>query len=103
MKTYAVACLTLLAASLSSTLVMAADSEKPLSGTDLSAPFQSEDRAYFREHRLRAYERTRAGTRQGATCVTPKGVCWIAEPLSSGNDCSCESRRLGTIRGTVGG
>jgi hypothetical protein len=103
MKIHIVACLTLLAASALPTLVTAADSEKPLPDTDLVAPFHSEDRTYFREHRLRAYERTRAGTRQGATCVTPKGVCWIAEPLSNGNDCSCESRRLGTTRGTVGG
>ena len=103
MKMRVVACLALFAASVASTLAVAADSEKPLPDTDLVAPFHSEDRTYFREHRLRAYERTRAGTRQGATCVTPKGVCWIAEPLSTGNDCSCESRRLGTVGGTVGG
>jgi len=84
------------------TFALAADSEKSLPETDLVAPFRSNERN-FREHRLRAYERTRAGTRQGATCVTPKGVCWIAESLSSSNDCSCESRRLDTIHGTIGG
>jgi hypothetical protein len=40
---------------------------------------------------------------QGATCVTPKGVCWIGEPMSQGDSCSCESRRFGTTLGTVGG
>ena len=103
MKTSIAACLALFAGLVPLTFALAADSEKPVPEMDLIAPFQSNERTYFREHRLRAYERTRAGIRQGATCVTPKGVCWIAEPLSSGNDCSCESRRLGTIHGTIGG
>jgi hypothetical protein len=103
MRTSIAACLALFVGSALPTFVLAADSEAPLPETDLVAPFHSNERTYFREHRLRAYERTRAGTHQGATCVTPKGVCWIAEPLSSGNDCSCESRRLGTIHGTIGG
>jgi hypothetical protein len=94
MKTSVAACLALFFGSTLPAFVLAADSEKPLPETDLVAPFHSNERAY---------ERTRAGMRQGATCVTPKGVCWIAEPLSSGNDCSCESRRLGTIHGTIGG
>lgn len=100
MKIRVAACLAFFAAS---TLAVAADSARPVSETDIVAPYRSEDRTYFREHRLRAYERTRAGTRQGATCVTPKGVCWIADSLTTGNDCSCESRRFGTIHGTVGG
>jgi hypothetical protein len=103
MKTSVAACLALFFGSTLPAFVLAADSEKPLPETDLVVPFHSNERTYFREHRLRAYERTRAGMRQGATCVTRKGVCWIAEPLSSGNDCSCESRRLGTIHGTIGG
>ena len=103
MRTSVAACLAVFAGLVLPTFALAADSEKSLPDTDLVAPFHSNERTYFREHRLRAYERTRAGTRQGATCVTPKGVCWIAEPLSSGNDCSCESRRLGTIYGTIGG
>jgi len=103
MKASIAACLALFIGSTAPTFALAADSRTVLPETDLATPFYSGDRTYFREHRLRAYERTRAGTRQGATCVTPKGVCWIAEPLSSGNDCSCESRRLGTIHGTVGG
>ena len=103
MKTTIAACLALFSGLAASTFTLAAESEKPLPETDLVAPFRSNERTYFREHRLRAYERTRAGTRQGATCVTPKVVCWIAEPLSHGEDCSCESRRLGTIHGTIGG
>jgi len=103
MRTSIAACLALLVGSALPTFVLAADNEHPLPKTDLVTPFHTNERTYFREHRLRAYERTRAGTRQGATCVTPKGVCWIAEPLSSGNDCSCENQRLGTIHGIVGG
>jgi hypothetical protein len=103
MKTSSAACLALFAGLVLSTVALAADSEKSLPETDLVARFHSNERTYVREHRMRAYERTRAGTRQGATCVTPKGVCWIADPLSSGNDCSCESRRLDTIHGTIGG
>jgi hypothetical protein len=103
MKTSIAACLALFAGLVPPTFAPAADSEKPVPEMDLIAPFQTNERTYFREHRLRAYERTRAGIRQGATCVTPNGMCWIAEPLSSGNDCSCESRRLGTIHGTIGG
>ena len=103
MKTPIAACLALFAGLAAPTFVLAADSEKPLPETGLVAPFRSTERTYFREHRLRAYERTGAGIRQGSTCVTPKGVCWIAEPRSSGGDCSCESRRLGTIHGTIGG
>ena len=103
MKTSIAACLALFAGLVPPTFAPAADSERPVPEMDLIAPFQTNERAYFREHRLRAYERTRAGIRQGATCVTPKGVCWIAESLSSGNNCSCESRRLGTIHGTIGG
>lgn len=103
MKTSVAACLALFVGWTVPAVTLAADSEKPLPETDLATPFHTNDRTYFREHRLRAYERTRAGTSQGATCVTPKGVCWIAEPLSGGNDCSCESQRLGTIHGLIGG
>ncbi|MBA1156099.1 hypothetical protein [Microvirga mediterraneensis] len=103
MKASVAACLALFVGSVVPAVAIAADSERPLPETDLAAPFHTNERTYFREHRLRAYERTRAGTSQGATCVTPKGVCWIAEPLSNGNDCSCESRRLGTIHGLIGG
>ncbi len=103
MKTSIAACLALFVGSALPTFALAADSRQPLAETNLATPFHTDERTYFREHRLRAYERTRADTRQGATCVTPKGVCWIAEPLSSGNDCSCENRRLGTVHGTIGG
>ncbi|WP_262028239.1 hypothetical protein [Microvirga sp. Mcv34] len=103
MKTSVAACLALFVGSFVPAAVLAADNANALPETDLAAPFHTNERTYFREHRLRAYERTRAGTSQGATCVTPKGVCWIAEPLSSGNDCSCESQRLGKIHGLIGG
>ncbi|WP_210497017.1 hypothetical protein [Microvirga antarctica] len=73
----------------------------------LRAPGQvqmgAESRTYYREHRLRAYEKTRAATSQGATCVTPKLVCWIGAPMSDGDTCSCETRRFGTVEGVVGG
>jgi hypothetical protein len=85
------------------TLALAADGELPLGQEELQTQFRSGERTYFREHRLRAYERTRADTRQGATCVTPKGVCWIGDPLPQGDSCSCQSRRLDTMTGTVGG
>ncbi|WP_262296059.1 hypothetical protein [Microvirga sesbaniae] len=97
------ACLILLAGTLAPAIALAADSERPLPETDLTAPFHTKERTYFREHRLRAYERSRADMRQGATCTTPKGVCWIAEPLSKNSDCTCESRRFGTVHGTIGG
>jgi hypothetical protein len=98
----------LLAASLvllvgSATAAVAADAAPPIDQDELQAQFRTVDRTYFREHRLRAYERTRAGMHQGSTCVTPTGVCWIGEPLSQGDSCSCESRRFGTMRGTIGG
>ena len=103
MKASIAACFALFVGATAPAIAFAADSEKPLPETDLATPVLTNERTYFREHRLRAYERTRAGVHQGATCVTPKGVCWIAEPLSSGNDCSCENPRLGTIHGTIGG
>lgn len=103
MKASIAACLALFVGSALPTFVLAADSKESLPETDLVAPFLTNERTYFREHRLRAYERTRVDTLQGATCVTSKGVCWIAEPLSSGNDCSCENQRLGTIHGIIGG
>ncbi|AWM88165.1 hypothetical protein [Microvirga sp. 17 mud 1-3] len=65
--------------------------------------YHGRERTYYREHRLRSYQESRSGLRQGANCVTPKGVCWIAEPLSPGRSCSCETRRFGTIEGLVGG
>ena len=97
------ACLILLVGTFAPVVTLAADSERSLPETDLAAPFRTKERTYFREHRLRAYEHSRAGTSQGATCTTPRGVCWIAEPLSESSDCACESRHLGTIRGTIGG
>jgi hypothetical protein len=103
MKPFFAACLALLLGSTAPTVTLAADSEPPVEHDSLQAPFQSDERTYFREHRLRAYERTRAGIQKGATCVTQKGVCWIADPLSEGETCSCSSQRLGTILGTVGG
>jgi hypothetical protein len=30
-------------------------------------------------------------------------VCWIIEALPQGDSCACQSRRLGTMQGTVGG
>jgi len=65
--------------------------------------YRTRERTYYREHRLRSYQDSRSGLRQGANCVTPKGVCWIAEPLSHGRSCTCETRRFGTIEGLVGG
>ncbi|HZH52003.1 MAG TPA: hypothetical protein VEZ16_08995 [Microvirga sp.] len=82
---------------------LAADPEPAIGQEELQTRFQSMERTYFREHRLRAYERTRADLQQGATCVTPEAVCWIDEPLSQGDSCSCETRRFGTIAGTIGG
>lgn len=77
---------------------------EPASGqAELLSQFQSMERTYFREHRLRAYERTRSDLRQGATCVTPKTVCWVGEPLAQGDSCSCETQSFGTMAGTVGG
>jgi hypothetical protein len=69
----------------------------------LQTPFGNEERTYYREHRLRAYERTRAATSQGATCVTPKMVCWIDQPVPEGESCACEAPRLGVVPGIVGG
>lgn len=65
--------------------------------------FHSRDRTYFREHRLRAYQESRTGLQQGANCVTPRGVCWVAEPLAQGRSCTCEDRSSDTIEGIVGG
>jgi hypothetical protein len=85
------------------TMALAAEQEPSHDQDEMQAQFRSGDRTYFREHRLRAYERTRADTRQGATCVTPKGVCWIVDPLPQGDSCSCQSRSFGVTQGTVGG
>jgi len=85
------------------TTALAAEQEPPVGQEEMQAQFRSGERTYFREHRLRAYERTRATTQQGATCVTPQGVCWIVDPLPHGDSCSCRSRRFGTTEGTVGG
>lgn len=101
MRSFLAACCVLLMAPAAT--VLAADAEPLLDQDTAQAQFHSGDRSYFREHRLRAYERTRAGMHQGATCVTPKGVCWIGESMSQGDSCSCESRRFGTTQGTVGG
>ncbi len=101
MRSFFASCLVLLIGSAS--VAHAADAEPAIDQDTVQAQFRSVDRTYFREHRLRAYERTRAGMNQGATCVTPKGVCWIGEPMSQGDSCSCESRRFGTTSGTVGG
>lgn len=103
MKSSAAAFLAMFIGSTLPTFATAADRGETASDTDLTAPFHSNERTYFREHRLKAYERTRAQTRQGATCVTPQGVCWIPEPQASGDGCACENPRLGTIRGSVGG
>jgi hypothetical protein len=103
MKSSIAACLVLFLGSTGSTMTLAADKEPPVHQEDLQAQFRSSERTYFREHRLRAYERTRAGISQGATCVTPKGVCWIMDSLSQGDSCSCQSRRFETMQGTVGG
>jgi hypothetical protein len=85
------------------TMALAAEQEPSHDQDEMQAQFRSGERTYFREHRLRAYEQTRADTQQGATCVTPKGVCWIVEPLPQGDSCSCQSRRFETMQGTVGG
>ncbi|QFU15594.1 hypothetical protein [Microvirga thermotolerans] len=65
--------------------------------------YRTRERTYYREHRLRSYQQSRAGMRQGSNCVTPKGVCWIAEPLSRGRSCTCETRRFGQVEGVIGG
>jgi hypothetical protein len=103
MKSSIATCLVLILGSTASTMAFAADGEASLERTEWQDQFRSAERTYFREHRLRAYERTRADVLQGATCVTPQGVCWIVEPLSHGDSCSCESRRSRTTAGTVGG
>jgi hypothetical protein len=101
MRSFLAACFVLLMGA--SATALAADAGPQLDQEGLQSRFHSEARTYFREHRLRAYERTRAGLRQGATCVTAKAVCWIGEPLAQGVSCSCETRRFGTMEGTVGG
>jgi hypothetical protein len=84
-------------------LALAADRTSLPEEGNLHESLLTQERTYFQEHRLRAYERTRADTKQGATCVTPAGVCWIIEPLSRGTSCSCLSQRLGVTTGAVGG
>jgi hypothetical protein len=101
MRSFLAPCLVLLVGFASA--AVAADTTPSLEQETIETPLHSVDRTYFREHRLRAYERTRAGMNQGATCVTPKVVCWIGEPMSQGDSCSCESRRFGTMQGTIGG
>lgn len=101
MRSFLAPCLVLLMGS--ATAALAADTTPSLDQDAMEAPPPAVDRTYFREHRLRAYERTRAGMHQGVTCVTPEVVCWIGEPLSRGDSCSCESRRFGTMQGTIGG
>jgi len=103
MRSYLAASLALLVGFAAPSMASAADRGPALDQQDVQSPFRSLERTYFREHRLRAFEQTRAGTLQGATCVTPRGVCWIVDPLSQGEACSCPSRRFGTMQGTVGG
>ncbi|MBM6594515.1 hypothetical protein [Microvirga pudoricolor] len=101
MKTAFFACLTI--AALTAGPAFSADAVQEETLDAFRSQAHSEQRTYYREHRLRAYSASRAGLEQGATCVTEKLVCWIAEPLSSGDACSCASRRFGTLQGLVGG
>lgn len=103
MKPFLTACLVLLLGATAPTLSDAADSEPRAAQDSPVTAFRTDERTYFREHRLRAYERTRAGTQQGVTCVTQAGVCWLADSLSQGESCLCSSPQLGTTEGTVGG
>jgi hypothetical protein len=81
----------------------AAESPPAADQNVIETRFSMEARTYFREHRLRAYEKTRAATIKGATCVTPKMVCWLDEPTAGGNACACETPPLGVVPGIVGG
>jgi hypothetical protein len=72
-------------------------------GIVLKTPFGGEAETYYREHRLRAYDKIRASTSQGANCVTPAMVCWINQQATRGDACSCETPQRGVVGGVVGG
>lgn len=103
MKLVAATCIAFLSCSTASTGLHAAETAPPAEHDSLQTSFGTETRTYYREHRLRAYDRTRAAVSQGATCVTPKMVCWIGEAVPDGDACSCETRRFGVVKGIVGG
>jgi hypothetical protein len=102
MKLVAATCIAFLSCNAASMHLHAAEATPPAEHGLLQTPF-TEERTYYREHRLRAYDRTRAAVSQGATCVTPKMVCWIGEAVPDGDACSCETRRFGVVKGIVGG
>jgi hypothetical protein len=96
-------CLACLSAVAVSSPSLAAESIFPADQDTLQSPLGTEARPYYGEHRLRAYDKTRGATMQGANCVTPKMVCWIGEPAAEGEACSCETRRFEIIDGLVRG
>ncbi len=81
----------------------AAESVPAVDASVIQTPLMGEARTYYREHRLRAYEKTRASMSQGATCVTPQLVCWLDETATGGDTCSCETPHHGVVGGVVGG